>query len=81
MTILILHFLHFGVLKRITGDYFVIRINKVTYSKPNMGCFIHFSFFKTLFPQHAFPIHLYRVAYKWRIDEITYQQVNDSNND
>ena len=29
MTILILHFLHFGALKISTGDYFVLRINQI----------------------------------------------------
>ena len=31
-------------------------------------------FCPALFPQHI-PIHLYKVAYKWRIDKIIYQQV------
>ena len=71
MTILTSHFLHFGALKRITGDCFVIRINKITYSKPNIGCFInYFSIFTTLFSQHVFPIHLCRVAYKLRIKKL-----------
>ena len=71
MSILTSHLLHFGALKRITGDCFVIRINKMTYSKPNMGCFInYFSIFTTLFLQHVFTIHLYRVAYKWRMEKL-----------
>ena len=36
------------------------------------------AFFLALFPQHIFPIHLYRVAYKWQMVNITYQQVNDN---
>ena len=35
-----------------------LRINKITYPKQKMGCFIHFSIFPALFPQHIFPIHL-----------------------
>ena len=46
-----------------------------------MGCFIYFSIFAALFPQHAFPTHLYRDTYKWRMNEITYHQVNDSSNE
>ena len=38
-------------------------------------------FILVLFPapflQQFFPCSLYRVAYKWRMDRITYQQVND----
>ena len=74
MTILILHFLHFGALKILTGDYYVLRMNKITYSKQKMGCFIHL--FSSTFPTAYFP-YLYRVVYKWRMDKITYQQVND----
>ena len=33
MTILISHFLHFGALKILTGNYFVLRINKLICSK------------------------------------------------
>ena len=33
MTILISHFLRFGALKILTGDYFVLRINQILYSK------------------------------------------------
>ena len=32
MTILISHFLRFGTLKNLTGDYFVLRINKMIYT-------------------------------------------------
>ena len=54
-----------------------------THIKPNQKqnkkkkrCFNHFSTFPSTFPTADFPIH-YRVAYKWRIDRIIYQQVND----
>ena len=40
-----------------------------------MGCFIYFSIFATLFPQHVFPIYLYKVTYKWHMGEITYHQM------
>ena len=46
MTILIPHFLHFGALKILTGDYYVLRMNKITYFKQKMGCFFHFSIFQ-----------------------------------
>ena len=55
MTILILHFLRFGALKILTGDYFVLRINLI-YSKQKIGCFIHFSIFPSTFPTAVFPI-------------------------
>ena len=77
MTILISHFLRFGALKNLTGDYFVLRINKVIYSNQKIGCFVYFSIFPSTFPTAAFPLTLYRVAYKWRMDRITCQQVND----
>ena len=35
-TILISHFLRFGAPKKLTGDYFVLRINKIIYSKQKM---------------------------------------------
>ena len=57
MTILISHFLRFGALKRLTGDYFVLRINQLIYYKPKIGCFIHFSIFPSTFPTAVFPIH------------------------
>ena len=58
MTILILHFLRFGALKILTGDYFVLRINKIIYSKQTKnGCFGHFSIFPSTFPTAYFPIH------------------------
>ena len=59
MTILISHFLRFGVLKISTGDYFVLRINQILrYSKQKIGCFIHFSIFPSTFPIAVFPIQL-----------------------
>ena len=53
MTILISHFLRFGTLKRLTGDY----LNQLIYYKPKIGCFIHFSIFPSTFPTAVFPIH------------------------
>ena len=50
MTILISHFLRFGSLKILTGDYFVLRINQILYSKQKIGCLIHFSIFPSTFP-------------------------------
>ena len=35
-TILISHFLRFDALKQLTCDYFVLRINKIIYSKQKM---------------------------------------------
>ena len=52
----------------------------ITHSKQNMGCFINFSifyYFYNTFPTACFPIHVYRAVYKWCMNEITYQQVND----
>ena len=57
MTILILHFLRFGAQKILTGDYFVLRINQIIYSKQKIGCFTHFSIFPSTFPTVVFPIH------------------------
>ena len=50
-SILTTFFLRFGALKNFTGvcDCFVIRINKMIYSKQDMGCFIKFRIFTTLF--------------------------------
>ena len=53
MTILISRFLRFGALKILTGDYFVLRINQVIYSKQKIGCFIHFSIFPSTFPMSS----------------------------
>ena len=70
MTILISHFLRFGALKVLTGDYFVLRINQIIYSKQKIGCFIHFSIFPSTFPTAVFPIHFLQggvqVAYGWK---------------
>ena len=78
MAMLISHFLRFGALTILTGDYFVLRINKIIYSKQKVGCFIHFNIFPSTFPTAVFPIHFaqggVQVAY---MDRITYQQVND----
>ena len=49
VTILISHFLCFGALKILTGDYFVLRINQIIYSKQKIGCFIQFSIFHSTF--------------------------------
>ena len=57
MTILISHFLRFGVLKILTGDYFVLRINQIIYSKQKIWCFIDFSIFTSTSPAAVFPIH------------------------
>ena len=62
MTILILHFLHFGALKILTGDYFVLRINQIIYSKQKIGCFIYFSIFPSTSPTADFPIHFVQVG-------------------
>ena len=42
MTILISHFLPFGALKILSGDYFVLRINQITYSKTKNWMFYSF---------------------------------------
>ena len=42
MTILISHFLRFGALKILSGDYFVLRINKIIYSKQKKWMFYSF---------------------------------------
>ena len=57
MTILISHFLCCGALKILPGDYFVLRINQMIYSKQKIWCFIHFSIFPSTFPTAVFPIH------------------------
>ena len=56
MTILISYFLPFGALKNLTGDYFVLRINQIIYSKQKIGCFIHFSIYPSTFTAAVFPI-------------------------
>ena len=57
MNILISHFLRFGELKILTGDYFVLRINEIIFSKQKIRCFFHFSTFPSTFPIAVFPIH------------------------
>ena len=57
MTILISHFLRFGALKILAGDYFVFRLNQIIYSKQKIRCFIHFSIFPSTFATEVFPIH------------------------
>ena len=47
----------FWCTKIITGDYFVLRINEIMYSKQIIGCFIYFSISPTLFLQQFFNIH------------------------
>ena len=42
MTILISHFLRFGELKILIGDYFVLRINQIIYSKQKNWMFYSF---------------------------------------
>ena len=56
ITILISNFLRFGALKILTGDYFVLRINQIIYSKQKIECFIHFSIFSSTFSTAVFPI-------------------------
>ena len=64
MIILISHFLRFGALKILTsGDYAVLRINQIIYSKQKIGCFIHFSIFPSTFPTAVFPIHFVGLQY------------------
>ena len=77
MTISILYFLRFDTLENLTGDYFVLRIYEIMCSKQKKDALFISVFFQTLFPQHILPIHLYRVAYKWRMNRITYQPVHD----
>ena len=77
MTILILQSLRFCALTILTGDCNVLRIYKITCSKKENGMFYSFQYFSKHFSHSViFPVHLYRVAYKWRIDKIKYQQVN-----
>ena len=58
MTILISHFLHFGALKILTGNSFVLRINQIIYSKQKIWFFFILVFFPALFLQQFFPIHI-----------------------
>ena len=47
----------FWCTKNLTGDYFVLKINQIIYSKQKIGCFIHFIIFPSTFPTAVFPIH------------------------
>ena len=49
MTILISHFLRFGALKILTGDYSVLKINKIIYSKQKLDVLFILVFFSALF--------------------------------
>ena len=53
VTILITHFLHFGALKILTDDYFVLRINEIIYSKQNFKKKMDV-LFTSVFSQHVF---------------------------
>ena len=55
MAILILHFHCFGALKIFTDCCIVIIINKITYSKQKMGCFVQIGIFYNIFPTACFP--------------------------
>ena len=77
MAILISHFLRFGALEILTGDYFVLRTNQIIYSKQKLDVLFMLVFFPALFLQQFFPFTLYRVACKWRMDRNTYQHLND----
>ena len=83
MTISILHFLPVGALKKILIFFLYVclfvclfvcfcdNLNKIIQNKKN-GCFVQIIFlFTTIFPQHVFPIYLYRVVYKYQLDEVT----------
>ena len=48
MTILISDFLRFGALKILTGDFFVLMINQIIYSKHKMMFFSFYYFFQHL---------------------------------
>ena len=56
MFILTIHFLRFGTLKISTGDYYVLRINKITYFNRKWDVlFISvFSSIFSTFPTHSF---------------------------
>ena len=59
MTILISHFLNFGALNILTGDYLVLRINKIIYSKQKLDTLFILVFFPALFLQQISPFTLY----------------------
>ena len=50
-------FFPFCALKKLTGDYFVLKIIQIIYSKQKIGCFIHISIFPSTFPTGVFTIH------------------------
>ena len=57
MTILISHFLRFGALKFLTGNYYVLRTEN--------GMFYSFQYFASTFPTAYFPhSYVYRMVYK-----------------
>ena len=55
MTLLISHFLRFGALKILTGDYFVLKINQIIIFQTNVLFILEF--FPSTFPTAVFPIH------------------------
>ena len=58
-----------GALKTLSGDYFMLGINKLTYSKQNMGCLIHLSIFPSFYSS-IFLIYITgwrKKAYGWRL--------------
>ena len=66
MTILISHFLRFGELKNLTGDYFVLRKTKMIYSKQKLDVLFILVFSQHLL-QQFFPIHFVQ---GWRTNGI-----------
>ena len=58
MIIFISHFLRFCALKILTGDYFVLRISQIMYSKKKMDVLFILGFFPALFLQQFFPLTL-----------------------
>ena len=93
ITIFMSYFLRFGALNVFTGDCFVIRISKITYSKQKQktnkqtnkqtnknGMFHSFLYFFTTFPTACFPLSFVHgnVETARRMDKITHPQVNDS---
>ena len=68
MTILISHFLRFGTLNILTGDYFVLRITQIIYSKQKLDDLFILVFKPSTFPTAVFPTHfvqgVVQVAYR-----------------
>ena len=56
MTILISHFLRFGALKILTGDFYALR-NKIYISNKELDVLFILVCFPALFLQQFFPIH------------------------